>query len=236
MPSYVGLKEEINSMTLHNRWQPYFIDSKMKKYRNQTILVWISFLIGLLLIYYLFIYLNLVSNLDQKITFIIASFGILFSITQFWFSSIHRKTDFIRNMRYEEYRKVREVTNNFFFYLNENMLAEPNIHLLVRQLIKTKYELTVIIQMSNKTILPGILDNESVKRFGQVSDEIITKTDKLRSKLDILVNKRTLAGSGVDTEIEIEKMNWHNDILGNLVELHELKYHIFSLFEKEIIY
>jgi len=108
-------------------------------------------------------------------------------------------------------------------------------HSLVRQLSDIRTELSVIIRSNNKTIVPGLLENNSVNAFGTLTNKIIIETDKLRAKLDQLENKKKIAGSGIDFEIEVEKMNWHNSILEKIKKLHELKYDLLGEFEKKIL-
>lgn len=196
---------------------------------------WITFILGLFTIYFLFIKCDFVTELDQKITFIIASFGILFSGIQFWMGSIRGKKEFIKTMRYEEYKRTRELINRFFNYLSDNMGEENDIHLLDRQLVSVKNELAVIIQTTNNSIFKGIKDVEEVKKFGIVSDEIITLTDKLRYDIDKYNQQRKKVGQTIDFTIEVKIMNWHNDIRENIKELHELKYHMLKFMEEKII-
>lgn len=198
-------------------------------------LTWFCLLVGLFLIWYIYIQKNLVKDLGQKITFIIASFGVLFSIIQFWVNTIRHRADFIRSMRYEEYKRVRELTNRFFNSLSENMGEKQNIHLLSRQLMDIKNELVVIMQITNKSIFKGILENESIIEFGEKSDLILERTDKLRYDLDKLYEKKETKGDIFQFAIGVEIMNWHNKVREIISELHELKYHLFKFMEDKII-
>jgi hypothetical protein len=202
---------------------------------RKVFLTWFCLFIGLFLIYYIFIQQDIVKELDQKITFIIASFGALFSIIQFWINSIRHRDDFIRNLRYEEYKRVREITNRFFNSLSENMGEEQNIHRLSRILMDIKNELVVIMQITNKSIFKGILQNESVIEFGKKSDIILTKTDQLRYKIDQLNDKKDSYGDTLQFAISVEIMNWHNEMIGEISELHRLKYHLFEFMEDKLI-
>lgn len=92
------------------------------------------------------------------------------------------------------------------------MHGDQNIHLLSRQLVYLKNEITVIIQITNKSIFKGILENDHVKEFGVKSESVVFQTDKLRVKLDKLYEKRDAIGSDVNFQIEINIMNWHNDV------------------------
>lgn len=196
---------------------------------------WMCLFLGLFLIYFIFIQMNFVKALDQKIAFIIASFGVLFSIIQFWVNSIRHKNDFIKVMRYDEYKRVREITNRFFNSLSENMGEKHDIHLLSRQLGDIKNELVVIMQMTNKSIFKDILENESVIDFGKKSDLILTKTDQLRYKIDGLYEKKDKYGDTFQFAISVEIMNWHNEMIGVIKELHELKYCLFEFMEHKLI-
>jgi hypothetical protein len=198
-------------------------------------LTWLCLLAGLFLIYYIFIQKNVVSDVGQKIAFIIASFGVLFSIIQFWINSIRHRDDFIKNMRYDEYKRVREIINSFFNSLSENMGEKQNIHLLSRQLMDIKNELVVIMQMTNKSIFKGILENEAVIEFGQKSDTIILRTDQLRYKIDEWHEKKKVSEDMLQFAIEVEIMNWHNEIREIIKELHILKYRLFDFMEDKII-
>ncbi|MBE0640130.1 MAG: hypothetical protein IH598_16575 [Bacteroidales bacterium] len=208
----------------------------LSRFRMKEIhLFWICLIFGLFLIYFIFIRHDLIRNPEQKITFIIASFGILFSILQFWYNSIRHRNDFLRNMGYEEYKRIRELTNRFFNALYENMQGDQNIHLLSRQLVNLKNEISAIIRITNKSIFKGILENDYVKEFGVKSESVVLKTDELRAKLDKLFEKKEALGNLVDFEIEVEKMNWHNEIRDIIKELYELKYHVFEFMEKKLV-
>jgi len=208
----------------------------LKKYILKEInLTWVCLLAGLFLIYFIFIQKNYVCDVGQKIAFIIASFGVLFSVIQFWVNSIRHRTDFLRNMRYDEYKRVREITNRFFNLLSENMGEKHDIHLLSRQLMDIKNELVVIIQMTNKSLFKDILKNESVVEFGKKSDELLARTDKLRFDLDTLHEKKNTFGDVFNFAIEVEIMNWHNEVREMIKELHELKYYLFEFMEDKII-
>lgn len=81
----------------------------LSKFKFKEIhIFWTCLIFGLFLIYFIFIKQNFIKNLDQKITFIIASFGVLFSILQFWYNSLRHRNDFLRNMGYEEYKRILE--------------------------------------------------------------------------------------------------------------------------------
>jgi hypothetical protein len=196
---------------------------------------WVCLILGLILIYLIFIQKNLVKDLDQKITFIIASFGALFSIIQFWVSSIRHRNDFIKMMRYDEYKRIRELINRFFNSLSENMGEKQNIHLLSRQLTDIKNELVVIIQMTNKSIFKGILENKSIIEFGQKTDAILVQTDKLRYKIDEMNEKKNVTEDVMQFAIGIEIMNWHNELIPIIKELHILKYRLFEFIEHRLI-
>ena len=198
-------------------------------------LAWICLFAGLFLIYFIFIQQNLVCDLGQKITFIIASFGALFSVIQFWVNSIRHRDDYIRNMRYEEYKRVREITNRFFNTLSENMGEEHNIHLLSRQLMDIKNEFVVIMQITNKSIFKNILQNERIIEFGKKSDLILERTDKLRYDIDKLREKKGTRGDVLNFAVEVEIMNWHNEVREIIKDLHELKYHLFDFMEDKLI-
>ncbi len=207
----------------------------MRKYKIEKITAWVIIFLGIIAIYFIFIFFDIVPKTDQKITFIIASFGALFSIIQFWISSISRRMDFIKRIQYEEYLRVRELIQIFFNHLSENMVQVRDIHSLVRQLNNTRNELSVIINSNNKSILSGVTKNQSVINFGEKLNEVIIKTDKFRLESDRFEKAKNSSKGKPDWSIKIEEMNWRNDILKDVKTLHELKYDLLFAIEKKII-
>lgn len=205
----------------------------MRKYNLQLIILWISFILLLSIIIFFLYRPNIIKETSERLTILIASIGILFSITQLFSNNINKNIAFLRQIRYDEYKRVRALMHRFFDSISGAMNKELDVYTLVHKLTTTKNELATILNVNNKTIFYGIHNNKSVKEFGEISDEIIIRTDQLRSKTDKLNNSQeeTL----LLVELEIEKMNWHNEIIEKVEKLHNLKYELLGFIENKTI-
>lgn len=205
------------------------IYQSIKFFRNaQPLWAKLTFIIGVALIYVLFIHCELVEDTEQQITFIIASFAVLFSIVQFWLDAIRSKRDFANTIRYEEYKKARELVNEFIKAVVDIDIEYGHIELLSAKLTNTKNELVAIIQTSNDSIFKGILNDERVKEFGVTTDKILSITRTFRNAVEGLHpirDSRKFESNWITWKLNVSKYNR---------SLHSSKYGIFNFMENKI--
>jgi hypothetical protein len=199
-----------------------------------TISIIVIFIIGAFLVWFIFIEKNVLTNIAEKITAIIAFFGILISGIQILINEIKRKREFYKQLRYSEYKSIRNQIQKFTNLLNDHLVNEPNPHLLENKLMNITNELAVTINTSNSKLFPGIIDNENSKNFDNLISDILIRTSQYRKKFDdIRKNQKKQETSG-DFEIKINAMNWHNEIVTKLKEVHSEKYKLFEFLENYI--
>jgi len=142
----------------------------LKSWRNyviQRILVIIAFLLGLSIIYYLFIIKDIASNNSDRITFLIGSFGILFTIIQFFLNSLSNKLTFIKKLRYEEYVKLKEIIDEFSNYVMEDLGNVEKSRYLKGKLYLTCREFKARIDTANKYVFPNIASHRTARKVEQ---------------------------------------------------------------------
>lgn len=219
-------------MKLSKLQKPLWL-SPTKWSTNSVILVVAILSFGL--IYWFFVVKDFVEATDQKITFLIAAFGLVFSVLKVWLDKDNAKENFKKNVRYEEYKKVRQLTHDFFQCLSEFMAIPAEPKTLEYRLAGIRNEISVIINTTNKSIYPNIIKNESVIQFGELSDKIVTSTSQYRYNLDKCKEKQDQGLDNYRYLVEIETLNWHNQTVKYLHELHKCKYGLFEFMEKTII-
>jgi len=155
-----------------------------------TISIIVIFIIGAFLVWFIFIERNVLTNIAEKITAIIAFFGILISGIQILINEIKRRREFYKQLRYSEYKSIRNHIQKFTNLLNDHLVNEPNPYLLENKLMNINNELAVTINTSNSKLFPGIIDNENSKNLDNLISDILIRTSQYLNKLMIYVKTK----------------------------------------------
>ena len=200
----------------------------MKRFRY--LLLYIFAILGLSIIWFLFIKLDLITEKPQKITFIIASLGILFSITQFIYSNLRHKDNVIYQIRYQEYNKLISLFNLYTNLMNDCMQKESSPNEIVNRLMNINNEIAVLINTTSNWIFPDLKLSSESKKLSELTGNVLILTSKFMNKYNGILDKFSEAND-YTPHIEIERMNWHNSVQPLLKEIHKVKYQLFAIIQ-----
>lgn len=171
------------------------------------------------------------TDTDSSLGFFIAIIGLLFSIMQFQIHLINRKNDYLRDIKYNEYQRLRKLINDFSNLINENMMIEPNPFNLEYSLVNIRNEISEIIKLNNNRIFKDILQKPSAKNFDTITSKIILKASQYRKSFEEAKENETKIdspkGGQYDILFELEKFElqnkWHNETRELLKEFYRDK-------------
>jgi hypothetical protein len=178
--------------------------------------------------YYLFIYSAIVDDAEKRTAGIIGLLGFGFGIFQFWVGEINnsRRRDF--ELTYEAYKELTLTIQNISEILNREMTGSHDIdpHGLVNSLMNLINQFQDTVETNDDFLFPGLQYKESFIRLTDITVNILTRTDKLRTEFETLENK------GSEGNLYFEKvlirMKWHNETREFLKELHANKYAFYK--------
>jgi hypothetical protein len=198
--------------------------------RFKYLFLYLFALIGLGLIWFIFIKLDFISVTSQKTTFIIAALGLLFSITQFIYTNLRHKENVVYQIRYQEYNKLISLFNSYTNSMNDCMQKDYNPNEIVNRLMNIQNEIAVLINTTSNWIFPNLKLTAESKSLSELTSEILIRTSKFGKDYNSIL-KNFSEPNAYSPLIEIERMNWHNSVRESLKGIHNVKYQLFTLIQ-----
>lgn len=195
----------------------------------------ITFGIGIILIWYFFVYKKVIYDVPTQIATILAAFGLLLGILQFRINYLRQRNDYINKIRFEEYLRIRKLFSDFAENINNHMTLKFNSHVLVNSLMNIKNELSQLININDKFLFPGIINKKSSKKIAKIINDILLRTDKFRKQIDDSLKDKKLETDFRKFLNITQQVGWHNEIRGKLKEFHKYKYKFFNDLREYII-
>ncbi len=184
--------------------------------------------------WYLFFFLNLIEGIALQITAIISYLGFGFALFQFWFNHITTEKRRIYDMRYSGYKEVISLIDAITETLNEEMSNSRivEVYSILGKLTNQINKLASTLNEFNQYLFPKINETNESKLIQDLMEKIIRRTDKYRHELEREIKLGNPDGNNfLET---IHSMNWHNDIIKYLKELHENKYSFYRRLREHI--
>jgi len=169
------------------------------------LITWIIFILSIFLLGYSIIYREWIQGLDKKLTYILGSFSIVFTIFQYVISNLKEKDRYLSQLRVEEYRQIRLVIQEFINTVNTGLCDNTSLVVTENKLMNIKNELSVLIRGNNAQLFPGIMEQDSSKKLDTIYEKILLETSKARKEYQEMLDTQSVAK---DFAIEIIKMNW----------------------------
>jgi len=200
----------------------------------QNSLTIIGFIVGVIIIWYLFICKSILDD-ESKIPTIIACLGLLISLVQFRIISLKRKQDNKNKIRLTEYYKIRELLNDFTSTINEDIFKDPiDVASVLTKLISAKNEIAIIINTNDSFLFPD-LNKMNGKKVGDLMDKILKTTEEYYKSIEEKSHKLKNSEKLSDIIKALDIIAWHNDIRNDLMELHKEKYNFLKYLQKYLI-
>ncbi len=215
-----------------------FVINNLAKFRfvrfGISLLPIVIILFGISLIWQIFITYEILDDPSEKITAVIGSIGIMFGAVQLILSTIIRRREFYRQIRYNEYKRITDLIQSFVNTINDNMKLEPDLVILEKQVMNLYNELSATLYLSNVKLFPGIESEESGKGVRETAEEIVQEISKSRKSYQKLpAESQDQNPITALSELNI-KMSWHNEMHRLLEKLVPHKYELFKYIEKFI--
>jgi hypothetical protein len=199
----------------------------MKKY-FEYIPVFI-FLIGVILLnWYLFFYLELISSNEKRLTGVFSLLGLGFGLFQFWFNEIKAERRKKFDLRFNAYQEIVILIESIVETINNQMTSNEilEVHGLVSKLMNQVNRIILIMNINNDYLFPGIHNAPESKKNHEIFKKILLRTDQYR----IGIEKAAKGSNKIAKDFieSVEAMNWHNDMREFLDELHGNKYDFYK--------
>jgi len=146
------------------------------------LITWIIFIVSIFILGYSIIYKDWIQGLDKKLTYILGSFSIVFTIFQYIISNLKEKDRYLSQLRVEEYRQIRLVIQEFINAVNTGLSDNISLVETENKLMNIKNELSVLIRSFNAQLFPGIMEQESSKSLDTIYEKILLETSKARKE------------------------------------------------------
>ena len=202
----------------------------MNKFKKRLpYLIPILFLIGISsIVWYLFLYCEIITDNEKRITGIITILGLGFGVFQFWINELNIERRKMFDLRYETYKEIVSSIESLTEAINKQMVSNEKIdaHSLVSVILNQVNRIASIKNMNNQFLFPKITDSIESKRNSEILEKIMMRTDQFRKGIEKANDKEK--DTMKDFIISTERMNWHNDIRKYLVDLHENKYEFYN--------
>jgi hypothetical protein len=169
------------------------------------LITWIIFIVSIFILGYSIIYKDWIQGLDKKLTYILGSFSIVFTIFQYIISNLKEKDRYLSQLRVEEYRQIRLVIQEFINAVNTGLSDNISLVETENRLMNIKIELSFLIKCFNTQLFPGIMEQESSKSLDMIYEKILLETSKARKEYQKMLDSKSVAK---DFAIEVVKMNW----------------------------
>lgn len=193
---------------------------RIKKFLNKTAFIWIFFILSLVLTWYLFIYTDWIKEVDQKLTFILGSIAVAFSIFQFLISDQKERQRYINQIRIEEYRSIRNVIQNFIDSINSGLTMIDSLVVTENRLLNLRNELSILINSNMIRVFPDLKENDSSKKLEELTAKVLMTTSKVRVKYQKIENNELPGAKNMEkVSLEILNMEWGHAIKDDLFEI-----------------
>lgn len=196
------------------------------------LITWIIFIVSIFIIGYSIIYRDWIQGLDKKLTYILGSFSIVFTIFQYIISNLKEKDRYLSQLRVEEYRQIRLVIQEFINAVNTGLSDNISLVETENKLMNIKNELSVLIKSFNVQLFPGIMEQESSKSLDTIYEKILLETSKARMEYQKMLDSKSIAK---DFEIEVIKMNWDISIRTDFKESFNVRDDFFRYLQSQIL-
>lgn len=196
------------------------------------LITWIIFIVSIFSIGYSIIYRDWIQGLDKKLTYILGSFSIVFTIFQYIISNLKEKDRYLSQLRVEEYRQIRLVIQEFINAVNTGLSDNISLFETENKLMNIKNELSVLIKSFNLQLFPGIMEQESSKSLDTIYEKILLETSKARMEYQKMLDSKSIAK---DFEIEVIKMNWDIIIRTDFKESFNVRDDFFRYLQSQIL-
>ena len=202
------------------------------KIKAKYLVIWTLFVVSLILICYAIIFKNWITEFDQKITYFLSSFAIVFSIFQYSISNAKDKDRYIGQLRIEEYRQIRLLIQEFINTVNTGLSENVSLIETENKLINFKNELAVLIKSNNSIIFPGLMQQESSKTLDEIFEKILIETSKARKEYQKFLDTKSTAK---EFGLEVIKMNWDSIIRDDFKKSFEIRDKLLKYLQSTII-
>lgn len=202
------------------------------KFKIKYLIIWIIFIAFIFLIWYFFAFKNWIQDLDKRLTYILTTFGLVFSIFQYWMSTLKDKDRFLAQLRIEEYRQIRQTIQEYFNILNIGLSEGTSLTETENKLINIKNELAVLIKSNHTKLFPGIMDLEPSKKLDSIFEKILLETSKARQKYQKILDSDSVRQN---FEIEVLKMEWDSNIRDDFKEAFSVRDNLIQILQSKIL-
>jgi hypothetical protein len=202
------------------------------KIKIKYLVTWIIFTLSILLLGYSIIYRDWIQGLDKKLTYILGSFSIVFTISQYVISNLKEKDRYLSQLRVEEYRQIRLVVQEFINTVNTGLSDNISLVEIENKLMNIKIELSVLIKGNNAQLFPGIMELDSSKRLDTIYEKILLETSKARKEYQKMIDTKSVAK---DFAIEVIKMNWDISIRTDFKDSFTVRDDFFRYLQSQIL-
>lgn len=195
-------------------------------------ITWIIFILFILLLGYFIIYKDWIQGLDKKLTYILGSFSIVFTIFQYVISNLKENGRYLSQLRVEEYRQIRMVAQEFISAVNTGLSDNISLVETENKLVNIKNELSVLIRGNNAQLFPGIMELDSSKKLDAIYEKILLETSKARKEYQKMIDTKSVAKKFA---IEVIKMNWDISIRTDFKESFTVRDDFFRYLQSQIL-
>jgi len=202
--------------------------------RIEKTLAFLFLLIVLILTWYLFLIDDFVTESEERITGVFASFALGFGIFQYWIQELNDEQRKLYDMRYEAYKdfvlQIERISESLHIELIGDEIG--SIHNLLSRLINHLNQINATITISSDSLFPDLHQAPETKSVLHIVGNILTKTNEFRMKIE----KANRGGKEMARDIlhSQDRMRWHNEIGELLNELHTSKHEFFSLLKDQM--
>lgn len=188
------------------------------------------FLIAVIgLTWYLFFYIGIVTDNEERLTLLVAILAVTFGTIQFWISEINNKKRREFDLRYESYKDFVLIIDSISETINQEMVNQTqNPHAIVSKLMNLINQFGSATKMNSDYLFSGMAKNKETVKVSDILEKILFRTDKFRKEIDDAVNKNPDPTS-ILLVTTIGQMNWHNDTREYLKELNSCKHSFYKI-------
>ena len=193
---------------------------RINKFLRKTTFIWLFFILALILIWYLFIYTDWIKEVDQKLTFILGSVAVVFSIFQFLINDQRDRERYINQIRIEEYRRIRNVIQDFIDTVNYGLTMIVSPVETENKLLNLRNELSILINSNMTRVFPDLKENCSSKKLEELTARVLMTTSKVRVKYQKIDSSKLAHVENLEkVSLEVLNMEWGHAIKDDLFEI-----------------
>lgn len=193
------------------------------KRNYQYLLVFTFLCLVIFTTWYLFFHLKVVEEVPLQITGILSTLGFGFALFQFGFKHITAERRRTFDLRYAAYKEVIMLVETITETINEELTATKILEVndLLAKLTNQINRLSSTLNEYNYYLFLKITSTQESKKLEETTKKIIIRTDKYRAAVEKAISIGNVEKNNfLET---LEAMNWHNDVLKYLQELHQNK-------------